>query len=51
MLSAWKYIIVLATIMSAILTPSTDPFTQIIMSGAILALYFGGIIMLFFLKK
>ena len=51
MLSVWKYIIVLSTIIGAILTPSTDPFTQLIMSGAILLLYFLGIIVLKFLKK
>lgn len=51
MLSAWKYIIVLSTIIGAILTPSTDPFTQLIMSAAILALYFLGIIVLKFLNK
>ena len=51
MLSVWKYIIVLSTIIGAILTPSTDPFTQLIMSGAILVLYFLGIIVLKFLNK
>jgi len=42
MLSAWKYIVVLSTIIAAIITPSTDPLTQIIMSGALLVLYLGG---------
>jgi sec-independent protein translocase protein TatC len=51
MLSVWKYIIVLSTIIGAILTPSTDPFTQLIMSGAILGLYFMGIVLLRFLNK
>nr|YP_009628665.1 Sec-independent translocase component C [Acrochaetium secundatum]QBX88448.1 Sec-independent translocase component C [Acrochaetium secundatum] len=51
MLSVWKYIIVLSTILGAILTPSTDPLTQLIMSVAILVLYFLGIIVLKFLKK
>lgn len=51
MLSAWKYIIVMSTILGAILTPSTDPVTQMIMSAAILALYFSGISILIILKK
>jgi len=51
MLSVWKYIIVLSTIIGAVLTPSTDPLTQLIMSGAILVLYFLGIIVLKLLNK
>nr|YP_009313719.1 Sec-independent protein translocase component TatC [Helminthocladia australis]SCW21973.1 Sec-independent protein translocase component TatC [Helminthocladia australis] len=51
MLSAWKYVIVIATILGAILTPSTDPFTQTLMAIAILALYFSGISILIILKK
>jgi len=51
MLSAWKYIVVLSTIIGAILTPSTDPFTQLILSSAILALYFTGVMILIVLKK
>nr|YP_009313309.1 Sec-independent protein translocase component TatC [Dichotomaria marginata]SCW21563.1 Sec-independent protein translocase component TatC [Dichotomaria marginata] len=51
MLSAWKYVIVIATILGAILTPSTDPFTQCLMAIAILALYFSGISILIILKK
>nr|YP_009314537.1 Sec-independent protein translocase component TatC [Liagoropsis maxima]SCW22791.1 Sec-independent protein translocase component TatC [Liagoropsis maxima] len=51
MLSAWKYIIVIATILGAILTPSTDPFTQTLMAVAILALYFSGVSILIILKK
>lgn len=51
MLSVWKYILVFSTILGAILTPSTDPFTQMLMSIAILALYFSGISILTILKK
>lgn len=51
MLSYWKYIIFLSTIISAIITPSTDPITQIFMSLAICLLYFSGIIILKALKK
>nr|UNJ16328.1 Sec-independent translocase component C [Boldiaceae sp.] len=51
MVSIWKYMIVLSTIIGAILTPSTDPITQILMSCAVLALYFFGLISLVFLEK
>ena len=42
MLSAWKYVIVLATIIAAIITPSTDPITQIVLTIALFVLYLGG---------
>lgn len=51
MLHAWKYIVLLSTIISAILTPSTDPFTQLFLSSAILTLYFAGVCILVILKK
>nr|YP_009731917.1 Sec-independent translocase component C [Gracilaria edulis]QHS70507.1 Sec-independent translocase component C [Gracilaria edulis]UAD85605.1 Sec-independent protein translocase component TatC [Gracilaria edulis] len=51
MYTYWQYIILGSTILSAIITPSTDPITQIIMSIAILALYSSGIIVLKILNK
>jgi sec-independent protein translocase protein TatC len=39
MLGAWRYIII-STIIGAILTPSTDPLTQLLLSSAILLLFF-----------
>lgn len=51
MLSYWKYIIFISTIIGAILTPSTDPITQIFTSLAIIFLYFIGIIVLKSIKK
>jgi sec-independent protein translocase protein TatC len=51
MLGAWRYIILLSTILGAILTPSTDPFTQLLLSLAILLLYFAGLGVLFLLKN
>lgn len=51
MISYWKYIIFVATIIGAVLTPSTDPLTQILMSLAIIILYFTGIIILISIKK
>ena len=51
MLKSWRYILLFATILSAILTPSTDPITQLLLSCAILFLYFAGILILKFLNK
>nr|QCI06893.1 Sec-independent protein translocase component TatC [Halydictyon mirabile] len=51
MLKYWKYIIFISTIIGAIITPSTDPITQIFMSLAILILYFSGIVILKVLNK
>lgn len=51
MLSAWRYIILMSTIFGAILTPSTDPLTQLLLSLAILLLYFIGLSFLFLLKN
>nr|YP_010196579.1 Sec-independent protein translocase component TatC [Gracilaria cervicornis]UAD83976.1 Sec-independent protein translocase component TatC [Gracilaria cervicornis] len=47
----WKYIILGSTIIAAIITPSTDPVTQIILSLAIIILYSSGIIILKLLNK
>ncbi|WP_072620638.1 twin-arginine translocase subunit TatC [Spirulina major] len=43
MLQSWRYVILVAVILGAILTPSTDPVTQSLLAGAVLGLYFGGI--------
>jgi len=43
MLSGWRYVILGSLVAAGILTPSTDPLTQSLLSGAIGALYFGGI--------
>lgn len=43
MLSSWRYVILGAVILGAIITPSTDPLTQTLLAGAVLGLYFGGI--------
>ncbi|OCR01994.1 twin arginine-targeting protein translocase TatC [Oscillatoriales cyanobacterium USR001] len=43
MLSGWRYMILGAAVLGAILTPSTDPLTQSLLGGAVLGLYFGGI--------
>jgi len=51
MLGAWRYVILLSTILGAILTPSTDPLTQLLLSLAILLLYFSGLAILFLIKN
>lgn len=43
MLSGWRIVVVGAAVMGAVITPSTDPLTQSLLGGAVLALYFGGI--------
>ena len=51
MLKAWRYVILISTILGAILTPSTDPLTQLLLSIAILLLYFSGLGILFLIKN
>jgi sec-independent protein translocase protein TatC len=51
MLSAWKYVIVISTIIAAVITPSTDPITQLLLSGALLSLYLGGSGVVILIKK
>lgn len=43
MAKGWRYVILGAAILGAVLTPSTDPVTQGLLAGATLSLYFGGI--------
>jgi sec-independent protein translocase protein TatC len=43
MLSGWRYVVLGAAVVGAVLTPSTDPMTQSLLGGAIGGLYFGGI--------
>ena len=47
MLSLWKYVILGSTVIGAVLTPSTDPITQLCLSLAIFILYLFGSIILF----
>ncbi|KAI3720083.1 hypothetical protein L6452_20993 [Arctium lappa] len=42
MLSIWRYVVVGAVVAAAIVTPSTDPLTQLLLAGPLLGLYFGG---------
>ena len=51
MLAAWRYVILISTIIGAVLSPSTDPLTQSLLSVAILMLYFSGVGILFLIKN
>nr|YP_002327461.1 Sec-independent translocase component C [Vaucheria litorea]ACF70878.1 photosystem assembly protein Ycf3 [Vaucheria litorea] len=51
MLNLWKYILLVSTIFGAILTPSADPLTQILLSGAVFFLYITGSFLVIFLQK
>jgi sec-independent protein translocase protein TatC len=51
MLELWRYVVLASTVVSAVLTPSTDPITQICLAGAILFLYLTGASILIFYKK
>ena len=51
MLAASKYVVVICTIIAAVITPSTDPVTQLLLSTALLSLYLGGSGFLILLKK
>nr|QUE29271.1 tatC [Erythrotrichia welwitschii] len=51
MLAIWRYMLVLATVVGAVLTPSTDPITQLAMSSAALILYFFGIFFMYGIER
>nr|YP_009393936.1 Sec-independent protein translocase component TatC [Polysiphonia sertularioides]ARW62498.1 Sec-independent protein translocase component TatC [Polysiphonia sertularioides] len=51
MLKNWKYIAFTSTIVSAVITPSTDPITQLFLTGTILFLYLSGIFILKNIEK
>lgn len=42
MLKQWRYVVVGATVAAAVLTPSTDPFTQTLLAVPLIGLYMGG---------
>tara|TARA_B100000497_G_scaffold9215_1_gene9968 strand:+ start:8169 stop:8969 length:801 start_codon:yes stop_codon:yes gene_type:complete len=51
MISAWRYVILGSTVVGAVLTPSVDPLTQILMSSIVLILYFSGAGIVLLLEK
>ncbi|MCM1983863.1 twin-arginine translocase subunit TatC [Lyngbya confervoides] len=51
MLAAWRTVVLAAVILGAVLTPSTDPLTQSLLGGAVIALYLGGTGMVILLTR
>ena len=43
MLGAWRFVVLASALAGAVLTPSTDPITMLLLSGAITALYLVGV--------
>lgn len=42
MFALWRYVVVGSTVVAAVLTPSTDPFTQALLAIPLVGLYMGG---------
>ncbi|KAF8059393.1 hypothetical protein HT031_005198 [Scenedesmus sp. PABB004] len=42
MFGLWRYVVVGSTVVAAVLTPSTDPFTQALLAIPLVGLYMGG---------
>jgi sec-independent protein translocase protein TatC len=51
MLAGWRYVVLGAVILGAVLTPSTDRMTQSLLAGAVGMLYFGGIFLVKLMGK
>ncbi|MEB3323097.1 MAG: twin-arginine translocase subunit TatC, partial [Synechococcaceae cyanobacterium] len=43
MLRAWRWVVLISALAGAVLTPSTDPVTMLLLGGAITALYLVGV--------
>jgi sec-independent protein translocase protein TatC len=43
MLRAWRWVVLGSALAGAVLTPSTDPITMLLLGGAITALYLVGV--------
>ena len=51
MFSQWRFVVVGATVAAAVLTPSTDPFTQTLLAVPLVGLYMGGAACVKFLES
>ncbi len=51
MLSGWRWVVLLAALAGAVLTPSTDPVTMLLLTGAISALYLVGVGLVAFTER
>lgn len=45
MLRAWRWVVLLSALAGAVLTPSTDPITMLLLTGALTALYLVGVVL------
>jgi sec-independent protein translocase protein TatC len=43
--AAWRWVLLSAAVASAVITPSTDPVTMLLLAGAIMALYLVGLVL------
>jgi sec-independent protein translocase protein TatC len=43
MLAGWRWVVLISAVSGAVLTPSTDPVTMLLLSGAITALFLIGV--------
>jgi sec-independent protein translocase protein TatC len=51
MFSLWRYVVVGSTVVAAVLTPSTDPFTQALLAIPLVGLYMGGAAVVRFIEQ
>jgi len=51
LLGWWRYAIILAFVVAAVVTPSVDPVTQSLVAGPIIVLYFTGIVLAKFVES
>jgi sec-independent protein translocase protein TatC len=51
MLRSWRWVVLLAAVAGAVLTPSTDPVTMLLLSGAITALFLSGVALVFLTER
>ena len=45
MLAGWRLVVLLSAVAGAVLTPSTDPVTMLLLSGAITGLFLVGVLL------
>ena len=51
MLSAWRWVVLISALAGAVLTPSTDPVTMLLLAGAITGLYLIGVLLVALVQR
>nr|YP_002049382.1 Sec-independent protein translocase TatC [Paulinella chromatophora]ACB43172.1 Sec-independent protein translocase TatC [Paulinella chromatophora] len=51
MIAAWRWVVLLAALAGAVLTPSTDPITMLLLAGAIITLFVVGVALVAFSEQ